>query len=55
MPWSGRRATICRVERTVLIVDDHEGIPAHHPSDAHRVEHIRGWLPEAEPAYRAQS
>jgi DNA-binding NarL/FixJ family response regulator len=25
MPWSGWRATICRVTRTVLIVDDHEG------------------------------
>src|SRR5215831_10493112 len=26
-----------------------------HPSDAHRVERIRGWLPEAERAYRPQS
>jgi len=25
MPWSGWRATICHVTRTVLIVDDHEG------------------------------
>jgi predicted Zn-dependent protease len=24
-----------------------------HPSDAHRVERVRGWLPEAERAYRA--
>jgi len=26
-----------------------------HPSDAHRVERIRGWMPEAERAYRPQS
>jgi DNA-binding NarL/FixJ family response regulator len=25
MTWGGFRATICRVARTVLIVDDHEG------------------------------
>jgi metalloendopeptidase OMA1, mitochondrial len=25
-----------------------------HPSDAHRVERIRGWLPEAERAYRSR-
>ena len=24
-----------------------------HPSDAHRIERIRAWLPEAEPAYKA--
>jgi hypothetical protein len=23
-----------------------------HPSDAHRVERVKGWLPEAERAYR---
>jgi predicted Zn-dependent protease len=23
-----------------------------HPSDAHRVEHVEGWLPEAERAYK---
>ena len=26
-----------------------------HPSDAHRVERVRGWMPEAERAYRPQS
>jgi predicted Zn-dependent protease len=26
-----------------------------HPSDAHRVERIRGWLPEAERAYKSRS
>ena len=26
-----------------------------HPSDAHRVDRIRGWLPEAEEAYRTRS
>jgi len=26
-----------------------------HPSDAHRVERIRSWLPEAERAYRSNS
>ena len=26
-----------------------------HPSDAHRVDRVRGWLPEAERAYRART
>jgi Zn-dependent protease with chaperone function len=26
-----------------------------HPSDAHRVERVQGWLPEAERAYKPQT